>query len=83
MLIQAHRDWQRRLEEEANAVTHLCGGLIGEGHRKDRLRRNALPNHLGDPVGDDSCLASAGAGQDQHRSFGCKRGFALLRVEIV
>jgi len=66
------------------ARAHLAGGLVGEGHGEDAVRRHA--QHLiepGDAVGQDPGLAGAGAGQ--HQIVSRRRGHRLTlgRVEIV
>ena len=66
-----------------DALPHLGGGLVGEGHRQDGLGHHALVlDQVGDAVGDDARFPAAGAGQDQNRAFGSFDGFALLRVQL-
>ena len=67
-----------------DALAHLGGGLVGEGHRQDGFRHHShVLDQIGDAVGDDARLAAARAGEDQHRAFGSLDGFALLRVELI
>ena len=62
-------------------LEHLLGGLVGEGHRQDVPRGDALADHVGDAAGEGACLASAGAGQDQDRAGVGDHGGPLLRIE--
>jgi ribonuclease J len=40
-------------------------------------------DQMGDPVGDDSCFAAAGAGKDQQRTFDMRGGFTLLGIQAL
>jgi hypothetical protein len=66
------------------ARAHLAGGLVGERHRKDAVRRHAV--HLvepGDAVGEHAGLAGTGAGEDQVVTGRCGDGLALRRIQRV
>ena len=52
-------------DEVEDALAHLGGGLVGEGHRQDRPRRDAALDQAGDALGDDARLAGACAGEHQ------------------
>ena len=69
-------------DELADALLHLAGGLVGEGHREDFAAPGLLGREdVGDAGGEDARLAGAGAGEDQHRALGREHGFGLLGVE--
>ena len=80
---------EQRLRERAmpenlvDALGHLVRGLIGEGHRQDRIRRHAaLFNQIRDAVRDHARLARPRTGQQQHRAIDGPDAFALLRIHI-
>ena len=63
-------------------LAHLGGGLVGEGHRQDPLRRDAAGgDQPGDAVGEDAGLAAARAGEHEERPLGRLDRAALLGVE--
>ena len=65
-----------------DALDHLGRSFVGERHREDRFGHHAhVLDQVSNPVGDDTCLPAARAGEDQHRAVGGFDGFALLRVE--
>ena len=67
-----------------DALAHLGGGFVGEGHRQNGFRHHAhVLDEIGDAVGDDARLAAARAGEDEHRALGSFDGLALLRVELI
>ncbi len=69
-------------EQLLDAVAHLGGGLVGEGHRKDGVRRGALDlDQPGDAVHQHPGLARAGTGQDQLATQGRGHGLTLGIVE--
>ena len=62
-------------------LEHLLGCLVGEGHRQDVSRSDALANHVGNPAGQGARLARAGSGQDEDRTGVGDHGCSLLRIE--
>ena len=67
-----------------DALGHLGGGLVGEGHGEDGFGHHAqVFDEMRDAIGDYAGFAAARAGEDQHRALGGFDGFALLRVELV
>ena len=69
-------------DEADDPLAQLAGGTVRERHRQDRPRTDVLhADEVGDPMGEDTRLARAGAGQDQERPFGRGDGAALLGVE--
>jgi len=60
---------------------HRPGRLIGEGDCHDAARADATDlDEIGDAVGDNPCLATPGAGQNQHRPAYGFNGFSLRGV---
>ena len=73
----------RLLEHAFDARAHLSGGLVGEGHGENGVRRHALDAHEpSDAVREHPGFARAGAGQHQQRPGAGGHGFALGGVEI-
>ena len=73
-----------RAQQLGYALLHLCGGLVGEGHGQDALRRNPFNlNEMGNPIGDDAGLAAACPGQNKQRPLGLFHRGALLFIELV
>ena len=71
-------------DQLADALLHLAGGLVGEGHRQDFGRPGALGGEdMGDAGGQHARLAGAGAGQHQQRALGGQHGVALFLVEAL
>ncbi|MCY1503409.1 hypothetical protein D9M68_375340 [compost metagenome] len=69
-------------EQLFDALAHLAGGLVGEGHRQDRMRRGPLDlDQEGDAVHQHAGLARAGAGQHQLAAQRCGDRAALGIVE--
>ena len=71
------------LQQRADALAHLVGGLVGKRDRGDVARRiAALLDQIGDLVGDHARLAAARPGQHQQRAveIGCR--FALHGIEF-
>ncbi|MNH08263.1 hypothetical protein D3C79_676740 [compost metagenome] len=67
-----------------DTLAHLGSGLVGEGHRQDRVRRGLLDlDQPGDAVHQHTGLAGAGTGQDQLTTNGGRYGLALGVVEGV
>ena len=49
-----------------NSRFHLAGGLVGEGHGQDFIRRSlTTSNHHGHTLGEDPCLSRARSGKNQ------------------
>ena len=63
-------------------LAHFVRGLVGESHREDVLWAHPLRDEERHAHGDDTRLARAGAGEDEHRPLGRANGFLLLGVEI-
>ena len=71
-------------DEVRDALLHLAGGLVGEGHREDfAAAGEARGEDVGDAGGEDAGLAGAGAGEHQQRPIGGQHGLALLLVEAL
>jgi len=69
-------------DDMLHPLLHLLGGLVGEGHGEDPVRRHLeVQDQVGDPVGDDAGFSGAGAGQDEQRPFGVLYRGELFRVE--
>src|ERR1700722_13367811 len=67
-----------------DALAHLRGGLVGEGHRQNGFRHYTLVfDQIGNAVGDDARFAAARPGKDQHRPVRSFHGLALLRVQLI
>ena len=74
----------RLADHRADAVLHLAGGLVGEGHGEDFGRpRPAGREDVGDAGGQHPRLAGAGAGQHQHRAVQGLDRLSLLGVQVV
>ena len=70
------------LEQPADPVLHLAGGLVGEGDGEDPLGRDAVPvDQRGDPHGEHAGLARARAGEHQHRPVDVLHRLPLRGVE--
>ena len=67
-------------QQALDPVTQLGGGFVGEGHRKEPLRRHAALEQLGQPKGDDPGLARTGTRQDEQRPVLMVDSFPLRRV---
>ncbi len=73
----------RHAEQRLDAAAHLAGGLVGEGHREDRVRRGAvLRDQPGDAVHEHARLAAAGPGEHEYRAGRRADGGALRIVEL-
>ncbi len=68
-------------DEPARPLQHLARGAAGERQQQDPLRRHALGHQPGDPRAQRRRLARAGAGEDQQRPTGVRRGGPLLVIE--
>ena len=66
-----------RGKKSIDALAHLAGGLVGEGHREDLPRWNPQRDEVGDSTGDDSGLSRSWSGEHQHRSVDVRRRLAL------
>ena len=70
-------------QQPADPFPHFPGGLVGEGDGHDVPgRQPALPDQVGDLVGDDTGLAAAGAGQHQQGAIDVADGGALGGVQV-
>ena len=71
-----------RTDQLGDAFLHLARGLVRERDREQPERRDALLlDEVGDAMREHTRLARAGAGDDEERPVGCRRGFALDRVQ--
>ena len=69
-------------EQAFDTRTHLAGGLVGEGHCEDAVRRSAFRlDEPGDTMHEYAGLAAASACQHQHRTDRCGDCLALGIVE--
>ena len=69
-------------EELAHALLHLVGGLVGEGDRQDRPRRDVVVlDQVRDAVREHPGLARPGTGDAQHRPLDGLDGRALRLVQ--
>ena len=73
----------RRLgsDDLLRALKHLAGRAIGEGQKKNAVRRNALLDEVGDTMDERAGLARAGRGQDKKRSVARGRRGTLFGIE--
>ncbi len=81
---RAHRDLPARLlsHEAGDSGPQLGRRLVGEGHRQDLPRPNALDaDEVRDTVGKHSRLAAARAGQDEDRAVRRAHGPLLLGIQ--
>ena len=66
-----------------DAFPHLGGGLVREGQRQDRPRRDAsLANEIGDAAGDGPSLSRSGPGENQQRAVRRGHRLPLARIEV-
>src|SRR2546422_3350926 len=78
------RPRHRRPDQPVDALPHLVGRFVGEGHRQDAGRRNALvAQQVSHPVGQHPRLAAPGTSQDQQRAAGVRDRFSLGRVQVL
>jgi hypothetical protein len=69
-------------QQGADALLHLAGGLVGEGHGDDVLGADAaILDQMGDLAGDHAGLAGTGAGEHQERAADVVHGLLLPGVE--
>ena len=69
-------------QELADPALHLACGLVGERHREDALRRDAVRiDQVRDARREHPGLAGSGAGDHQDRSMHVLRGFSLRGIE--
>ena len=72
----------RRRQHRGRAIAHLLGGLVGEGHRQHRPRRDAAPlGQIGDLGGDRPRLSRSGTCQDEQRAAPVLHGAPLRLVQ--
>src|SRR5690606_924451 len=70
-------------QQHADALLHLPGGLVGEGHSDDVLGTDAaLLDQIGDLAGDDTGLAATGAGPHEQGAADVAHCFLLSGVEL-
>src|SRR5690606_1247828 len=70
-------------QQHADALLHLPGGLVGEGHGDDVLGTDAaLLDQIGDLAGDDTGLAATGAGQHEQGAADIAHSFMYTGVEL-
>jgi hypothetical protein len=63
-------------------LLHLVSGLVGKGDRHNIPRGNIpLMNEIGDSIGQNAGLATAGASENQKRSVGLKYCLLLDRIQ--
>ncbi len=71
-------------EQLLDAMLHLARCLVGEGHGHDVPRRDAhVLDEVGDAVGQNARLATAGPGDDEQRPRAGADGVALGRVQVL
>ena len=71
-----------RTDEPADALSHLGGGLVGEGDGQDLERRHTmLVDEMGDPVREHAGLAGAGSRDDEQGPLGVGHRLVLGGVE--
>ncbi len=72
----------RLLQDGADALAHLAGGLVGEGDGEDLAGEGAVGEQdMGEAGGEHARLAGAGSGQHQHGAVDALDGLALLGVQ--
>ena len=71
------------LEQHANAFAHLVGGLICKSDGENRRARNALPDEIGNAMGDDPRLPGTRAGQNEDGPIAGEHSFALLGIQTI
>ena len=64
-----------------NALAHLVGRLVGEGHGQNVPGSDAGCDEIGHAAGDDTRLAGPGAGEHQQRTVDVVDGGTLLVVQ--
>ncbi len=70
-----------RAQQIADALLHHVSGPVRERHRQNRVRGYALPNQLGNAIGDDASLARSGARENKQWPFRREDGFPLSFVQ--
>ena len=80
---RAAEDAGRRRHEPARPLQHLPRRAARERQQQDPLRRHALADEPREPRAQRRRLAGAGAGEDQQRPAGVRRGRPLLVIELV
>ena len=74
----------RAADQCADALLHLAGGLVGEGHRQNLARPGAAGvEQMRQPRGQHPRLAGAGARQHEHGAIKRLHGFALRLVQVL
>ena len=70
-------------EQIADALLHLRGGLICEGHGENRAAGHALLDQVRDAVGDGARFPRARPGQNQYGPLKSGGGFMLADIQVV
>jgi hypothetical protein len=71
------------IQERLQAHAHLVRGSIGKGDGEDSLRRDAtVHNTVGNTMGDDAGLPTAGPRQYEKRAAGVLDGPPLLWIQV-
>ncbi len=71
------------LEQLADTLLHLAGGLVGEGHRGDMAGSDTTAlNQIGNLLRNHARLARTGAGQHQQGTVDVADGFFLSGIEV-
>ena len=71
-----------RPSRPADALPHLAGGLVGERHREDPVRGDAvLVDQMADPGREHPGLAGSRTGEHEQRPLEVLGGLALLGVQ--
>ena len=69
-------------EQSPDSLAHLAGGLVGERHRQDARRVDAMVlDEPGNARRENASFPRARAGEDEHRSLKMEYSLALRRVE--
>ena len=67
-------------DHPADPLTHFAGGLVGEGYGKDLGRIDPFFEHVGNPAGDSTGLASACTRQQHHWAIEYAHRLALSLI---
>ena len=70
------------INHTADTLTHLLGGLVGEGDGEDRGGIHPMRDKPGDARRQDSGLSRARPRKDEHRPLPVRGRAVLLGVEI-
>ena len=64
-------------------LLHLLGSLVGEGEGQNLALGDSLVQHVGDAVGDDTCLSAACPSNDQQRPLGGGHCLELFLIQFL